>query len=238
MARKTGLEPYIPSCIHHRLRQIFETLSVPTLAEIGHCPLYRSTFVDSLDAWNYTNQSIILRRYIQLPQLVLTWVQDIIQEFKFKEKLIINSQQVLRMANPTGINGTTFVGIHVRRTDYIRYLKRRYNTSSADVDYYLAAMKYFEGKYENVKFIVVSDDPKWCKQNIVRKQNVYISMKHTNWPGQDLAIMAACNHSIIDYGSYGVWGAILAGGETIVYNASRLSTIKIARLLPKWRVLD
>ena len=28
--------------------------------------------------------------------------------------------------------------------------------------------------------------------------------------------MSQCSHSIIDYGSFGVWGAVLAGGEVVV----------------------
>ena len=35
-------------------------------------------------------------------------------------------------------------------------------------------------------------------------------------PSSDMALMAYCNHSIIDYGSYGVWGAVLAGGEVVI----------------------
>jgi galactoside 2-L-fucosyltransferase 1/2 len=34
-------------------------------------------------------------------------------------------------------------------------------------------------------------------------------------PTSDMALMSACNHSIIDYGSYGVWGAALAGGDVV-----------------------
>ena len=31
--------------------------------------------------------------------------------------------------------------------------------------------------------------------------------------GEDLALLAACNHSIISYGTFGMWAAIFAGGE-------------------------
>ena len=34
--------------------------------------------------------------------------------------------------------------------------------------------------------------------------------------GEDLALLAACNHSIISYGTFGMWAAILAGGEVLV----------------------
>ena len=33
--------------------------------------------------------------------------------------------------------------------------------------------------------------------------------------GEDLALLAACNHSIISYGTFGMWAAILAGGEVL-----------------------
>ena len=34
--------------------------------------------------------------------------------------------------------------------------------------------------------------------------------------GEDLALLAACNHSIISYGTFGMWAAILAGGEVLL----------------------
>jgi galactoside 2-L-fucosyltransferase 1/2 len=58
-----------------------------------------------------------------------------------------------------------------------------------------------------------------------------------NSPAQDLAIMAACNHSIIDYGTYGMWGAILAGGDTFVYNLGKDGAVKMASLLPNWHIV-
>ena len=76
--------------------------------------------------------------------------------------------------------------------------------------------------------------------------------------GEDLALLAACNHSIISYGTFGMWAALLAGGEvlprffifflttTIMYQVVTSSTmartkeggeLKAARL-PNWLVLE
>jgi len=33
--------------------------------------------------------------------------------------------------------------------------------------------------------------------------------------GHDLAVLAACNHTIVSYGSFSFWGAFLAGGATV-----------------------
>ena len=29
----------------------------------------------------------------------------------------------------------------------------------------------------------------------------------------DLAVLASCNHSIVDYGTFGLWAGLLAGGQ-------------------------
>ena len=33
--------------------------------------------------------------------------------------------------------------------------------------------------------------------------------------GEDLAVLSLCNHSIVGAGTYGQWGALLAGGQVI-----------------------
>lgn len=238
LARRTGLEPYVPKCIKTKLDQVFDSLSVPTFEEIGHCPVDLSRFVKSLDSWNYTNQSIVLPRFPIQPDLVLMWVQDIIQEFTIKKRFLEKSQRTLRHANKK-IKANIFIGIHIRRSDYIGYLWRKYSAKPADDGFYYRAMSFFERKYKNVLFVTVSDDPKWCFDKFSHKYNVYVTNKNgLNSPAQDLAILASCNHSIFDYGTFGVWGAILAGGETVYYNLSQHSSAKVGQLLPKWHALN
>jgi galactoside 2-L-fucosyltransferase 1/2 len=68
-------------------------------------------------------------------------------------------------------------------------------------DYFLRHINVFQNKYQQVMFVVLSDDPKWCKREL-RGDVVVMKIKS---PAQDLAILAACKHSIIDYGTYGAW---------------------------------
>jgi galactoside 2-L-fucosyltransferase 1/2 len=126
-----------------------------------------------------------------------------------------------------------YVGVHVRRTDYKEYLKRKYNASLAKPEFFVRQMNYFRKKYESVMFIVMSDEPKWCEEKVTGDDVVVM---WNNSAEQDLAIMAACNHSIIDYGTYGVWGAILAGGHTFVYDLKWGLAVKMASLLPNWYI--
>jgi len=83
-------------------------------------------------------------------------------------------------------------------------------------------------------FVVVSDDTKWCERELRGDDVVVIK---TNAPAQDLAIMAACNHSIIDYGTYGIWWAILSGGDTFVCNLTNSGAVALASLLPNWYIV-
>lgn len=70
-----------------------------------------------------------------------------------------------------------------------------------------------------------------------KRKIVYASEANGKGAGQDLAVLAACNHSIIDYGTFGSFGAILAGGETVVYNISAFVSTHIAEVLPHWHVM-
>ncbi|XP_047002348.1 galactoside 2-alpha-L-fucosyltransferase SEC1-like [Schistocerca americana] len=242
VARRTGLEPYVPRCIRKVLDEIFDDLSIPPLFYVSHCPAKWDGIIKSPDWWMYTNQSILLPRFSILPELVLSWVDDIRHEFKFKKKYADASQNVLRTATQLMNNSNlTFVGVHVRRTDYRQYLWRTRKMNLAGPEYFHNAMGYFRERYRSgVAFLVVSDDPSWCRHNLVKDHTdvFVVSKAGVISPGQDLATMAACNHSIIDYGTFGVWGAILASGETILYNITKHSSVRVSELLPNWHIMS
>ncbi|KAJ9596394.1 hypothetical protein L9F63_012557 [Diploptera punctata] len=242
VARRTGLEPYVPRCIRKVLDDIFDDLSIPPLGYVSHCPAKWNSVVKTVEIWAFTNQSILLPRFTVLPELVLTWPDDIRREFRFKNRLIISSHKILETAKKLLNNSEIiYVGIHVRRTDYRDYLWRTHKIFLANVDFFNDAMNYFRRKFTNkVAFLVVSDDPGWCRRNLLKgNSDVFVVSKAgVTSPGQDLAVMASCNHSIIDYGTFGVWGAILANGETILYNISKHSSIRVSELLPNWHVMN
>ncbi|GFG32822.1 hypothetical protein Cfor_07352 [Coptotermes formosanus] len=122
------------------------------------------------------------------------------------------SQRFLHSASRR-VKNITYVGVHVRRTDYEGHLKKYFKVSAVKPDFFPRQMNVLRNKYKPVMFVVVSDDPEWCERELGDDDVVVM---RNNSPAQDLAIMAACNHSIVDYGTYGMWGAILAGGDTFV----------------------
>jgi galactoside 2-L-fucosyltransferase 1/2 len=232
-AKKTGREPYVPSCMIRELEKIFRNLPVSPLAYLAYCPVVERPVPITADKLEHSNGNIILSNYVQLPTYFAPILGEVRQIFQFKDHIIDESQRLLHSASK-GMKAVTYVGVHVRRTDYIGYLKRKYNASAVKPDYFLRQMNVFRNKYQRVLFVLVSDDPKWCEREL-RGGNVVV-MK-TNSPAQDLAIMAACNHSIIDYGTYGMWGAILSGGDTFVYNLTNTGACALASLLPNWYIV-
>jgi len=83
-------------------------------------------------------------------------------------------------------------------------------------------------------FVVLSDDPKWCEGGL-RGDDVVVM--RNSFPEQDLAVMSACNDSSIDYGTYAVWGAMLSGGDILVYNLTNSGAFVLASLLQNWYIV-
>ena len=43
-----------------------------------------------------------------------------------------------------------------------------------------------------------------------------LASKGSSSYGVDLAVLALCNHTIMDYGTFGMWAGLLAGGKIIL----------------------
>ena len=72
-----------------------------------------------------------------------------------------------------------FVGLHVRRTDYVQFSKVYLNKKVVGKTYFLEAIEYFQESYpdQQVYFIAVSDDLVWVRMKTfsMSESNVRIS---------------------------------------------------------------
>ena len=216
------------------LEKIFRNLPVPPLSYLVYCPVKKYPLSVTAEEVHHSHESILLPDYAQLPLYIAPLVSEVRQIFQFKEHIVDESQRLLRIASK-GVKNITYVGVHVRRTDYGGHLKYLYNANVVKPDFFLRQMNRLRNKYKPIMFIVVSDDPEWCEHELHGDDVVVI---RNNSPAEDLAIMAACNHSIIDYGTYGMWGAVLSGGDTFVYNLTNSydAAFEMASLLPNWYI--
>ena len=90
-----------------------------------------------------------------------------------------------------------FIGVHVRRTDYLTWVRRMFHGVPVGREYFHHAMDYFSRKLSNPVFVVVTDDLTWCKENLGNSSNrlhfTQDTLAHT--PELDLAVMSQTNHT-------------------------------------------
>ena len=89
-----------------------------------------------------------------------------------------------------------FVGIHVRRTDYKRWLGFHLKGQYVTMKYFSRAMAFFEARYGvgNIVFVVASDDYRWCRKMFGHRRDVVLSAKSKVF---DFAALTRCNHTIL-----------------------------------------
>ncbi len=110
-------------------------------------------------------------------------------------------------------SGLPLVGVHVRRGDY---LKKRLVDSIVHLspDWYARAASRLTDLHGPLEFVVVSDDPAWCREQLRFPGPVSIaSAEHPEDPLEDLALLSRCDHHIIANSTFSWWGARLAATE-------------------------
>jgi hypothetical protein len=95
-------------------------------------------------------------------------------------------------------------GIHVRRGDYIT---SNNNHPFVGIDYIKRAMAEFDG--EETHFIVVSDDYKWCEENLSDIDNLTIINSKSMFI--DFTILTLCDDLVISNSSFSWWASYLNG---------------------------
>ncbi len=101
------------------------------------------------------------------------------------------------------ISQQTTVSIHIRRGDYAN------GFPMMTPQYYENAISYFENKFNEVYFLVFSNDMDWAKQNLQFSQGEFVDWNTGKDSWKDMYLMTQCNHHIIANSSFSWWGAWL-----------------------------
>ena len=101
------------------------------------------------------------------------------------------------------ISEQTTVSIHIRRGDYAN------GFPMMTPQYYENAINYFESVYNEVYFLVFSNDMDWAKQNLQFSQGEFVDWNTGKDSWKDMYLMTQCNHHIIANSSFSWWGAWL-----------------------------
>uniref|UniRef100_A0A8C5QZ69 L-Fucosyltransferase n=1 Tax=Leptobrachium leishanense TaxID=445787 RepID=A0A8C5QZ69_9ANUR len=244
LARQNGHGAYILPEMHNQLSKIFK-IQLPVLhPEVSDHITWRNYNVHN---WMSPEYNHIQGEYVRLTGFPWSHTfyhhlrDEILQEFSFHHWITDESHAYLSKIRGDRKN-VTFVGVHVRRGDYVRVMPSRKGVI-ADKGYLQKAMDYFRDRYKNPVFVVSSNGMDWCKENI----NDSLGDVHfagdgrEGSPSRDFALLAHCNHTIMTIGTFGYWIGYLVGGETvylsnyILPNSTFLNIFKYeAAFLPEW----
>ncbi|KAK3104997.1 hypothetical protein FSP39_014893 [Pinctada imbricata] len=111
-----------------------------------------------------------------------------------------------------------FVGIHIRRGDYAKQYLIDFGQKTAPLTYINKAVAIMNNIHKrfSVKYIVFSDNIKWCIRYVrIKQKDVFFVQDNT--AAVDMAMMTLTNHSIITAGTFGWWAAFLTNGTTLYY---------------------
>ncbi|XP_012588948.1 PREDICTED: galactoside 2-alpha-L-fucosyltransferase 2-like [Condylura cristata] len=220
LAKMNGRPAFIPAQMHSWLAPIFR-ISLPVL----HHSTARSVPWRNypLNDWMEERYRHIPGKYVRLTGYPCSWTfyhhlrDEILREFTLHAHVREEAQKVLRGLQVNGSRPGTFVGVHVRRGDYVRVMPSVWKGVVADRGYLRRALGWFRARYRSPVFVVTSDDMAWCRQNIDRSLGdvVLAGSGRQRSPARDFALLAQCNHSVITVGTFGIWAAYLAGGRTV-----------------------
>ena len=161
---------------------------------------------------------LMLRGYFQSWKYVQPVAGRLRDQLRFRREVKEFASRFLYKSVPLSWKGLKFVrvGVHVRRGDFL--LGGPLGFTVADEHYLQRAMSIFIQRFHQVQFVVASDDIRWCQNHIKsNSSNVNITFSVGHSAGEDLALLASCDHTVMTTGTFSWWAAWLANGITVYY---------------------
>ncbi|XP_060145468.1 galactoside alpha-(1,2)-fucosyltransferase 1 isoform X2 [Globicephala melas] len=248
LAQLNGRQAFIQPAMHATLAPMFR-ITLPVLApEVNSRTPWREL---ELHDWMSEEYAQLKEPWLKLSGFPCSWTffhhlrEQIRSEFTLHDHLRREAQSLLSQLrlSRTGDRPSTFVGVHVRRGDYVKVMPYHWKGVVGDRAYLQQAMDWFRARHEAPIFVVTSNGMEWCRENIdtSRGDVTFTGDGQEDVPSKDFALLTQCNHTIMTIGTFGFWAAYLAGGDTVYLanftlpNSSFLNIFKPkAAFLPEW----
>jgi hypothetical protein len=120
---------------------------------------------------------------------------EFVQDYKYFEKY---SEEIKRLFG-SDILFQPYVGIHIRRGDYVN---NPFYVDLTKTDYYIRAM----AEFPNESFMIFSDDIEWCKKNMPR--SMYFCEEKDDVKSMNL--LAGCKGIIMANSSFSWWASFIS----------------------------
>lgn len=188
----------------------------------------KKDFMENIKEYRY-NRFLDIGHFPHFLWLFKDMLQELKQHFVFHDHLIYNvdTWKASILTKYSQGNKVILVGVQCRRTDYAKHLRMVGGADPVGPQFYFTALDIYRTKYntfgQRVIFLAVSDDYEWIKKTLGHFPDVLFSeefidgrLSDEEKPGFDLAVLASCDHSVFAYGTFGLWGALFAGGDVVV----------------------
>ena len=224
LTRGTNRAPCVIPSKGINMSEYFEKLSIPSLNDISldeKCNLQMSPhdrfhdedlILQKLKSQEVNNIKIV--DYPNRVDIFHPYRDEIRKEFQFNDEIMVKVQNHIKNIEYCKNKNCTYIGVHVRRTDYADWLHSRVSGKLVGATYLYKAMQLMKSKFFDAIFIVLSDDMGWCKENL-NFPEFHVEFLGPSEPIIDMAILSVCNHSILTHGTFGFWGGYLSGGDII-----------------------
>ena len=144
-----------------------------------------------------------VKGYFQTEKYFLSIREILLKQFTIKTALSDSTKEYSKEIH----QHKNSCSLHIRRGDYITDEKANSVHGTCDLNYYAAAIKLINEKFDTTHFFVFSDDIAWTKENLPLKNATYID--HKTIPHEDMFLMSLCKHNITANSSFSWWGAWL-----------------------------
>jgi len=155
-----------------------------------------------------------LHAYLQTWKYFIHVEHELKHDLTFRSSYLKAAKKFLENATPLAWKKQNVlkVVIHVRRGDLINKIRQKRGWAKPNPGYFNRSMDYYRACHPRVLFVVLSNDIRWCRRNVVGDRVVYSVGRS---PLVDMAIASLCDHAIITMGTFSWWVAWFAGGITV-----------------------
>ncbi len=168
------------------------------------CNIKEPDFIFDSNFHKYRKENVYFQGYWQSEKYFKSVRTELLREFSLNE-LNFSSSMVRYLSK---INQQNSVSVHIRRGDFISNNDTNAFHGICDIEYYHKSIIYLKEKFNNLSFLIFSDDLNFVKEQFSQLDNCTF-IEGLSHESEDLILMSRCKHHIIANSSFSWWGAWL-----------------------------
>ena len=179
----------------------------------AHCCIFNKHF------FSLPPENIVLKGYFQSWKYFEKHRNIILNEFSFSDYVRNQVKEFFAKLQVTRTKKDNFlyIGIHIRRGDFLKDELKNYGFTVATKFYIQNAISYFKMKFTKTFFVVATNDKNWSLDALSILPHTEYMLTEMTSPFTDIAILSLCEHVITTTGSFSWWIGYLSKGIVIYY---------------------